>query len=136
MTFYLFVSFLLGEIIVDWMRPATRECVHNNPLIATAILIHHVFNAFLLFGWLIPSTAVRYAHILTVLFTVIYWKWRYNRCDLTVYVNRTCGWNLDEPFYDLLAYVGIKHLPLWNELGHYIVIIVSLAMSVLGILRT
>jgi len=130
----LYLLLLLAEIIVDLMRVETRTCIRSNPHIIAPIIIHHVFNAFLLFGWLIPNVAVSYAHIATVLFTIFYWKWRYNRCDLTVYVNRKCGWNEDEPFYDLLAYFGVKHLPMWNEIGHYVVIVGALMMSVLRIL--
>ena len=129
----LFYLLLLAEVFVDFMRDETRTCMLSNPYIIAPILIHHVFNAFLLFGWLIPNVAVSYIHIFTVFFTIFYWKWRYNRCDLTMYVNRICRWNKDEPFYDLLAYFGVKRLPMWNEIGHYGIILRALLMSVFRI---
>ena len=129
---FIFLLILTVEIVVDLMREKTRACMRTtSPHVLALILIHHAMNVFLLFGWLFRSPLLRYAHIATVVGVAIHWKTNGNRCELTRYVNRACGWNYDEPFYDLLAFTGVKQLPYWRTHIHYLVIFVALGLSLM-----
>lgn len=125
---FLFVFILLLELLFAFRNYQTSACIKNRQVLY-ALLLHHIGNSFLLYGWLFSNKLLLMLHILTVIGIAIYWKLNNNRCDLTIYINRMCGYPEDRPFHDLLDIIGLKELPMWNELGHYIFIMVGMLVS-------
>lgn len=124
----LFVFILLLELLLAFNNYQSSSCIHNREVLY-ALILHHIGNCFLLYGWLFSIRWILILHILTVIGIGIYWKLNNNRCDLTIYINKMCGYPEDRPFHDLLDIMELKELPMWNELGHYIFIFVGLLIS-------
>ena len=129
-----FVFILLLELILAFHNYQTSACI-NNKNVLYALLLHHVGNCFLLYGWIFSIKWILWLHILTVIGIAIYWKLNNNRCDLTIYINRMCGYPEDRPFHDLLDIIGLKELPLWNKVGHYLFILMGGLISIWKIHR-
>lgn len=125
----LFVFILLLEVLLAFSNYQIRTCINRDEKALYLLLLHHVGNCFLLYGWLFSNKMILLLHILTVIGTAIYWKLNNNRCDLTIYINRKCGFPEYAPFHDLLDMSGLKGLKLWNEIGHYIFIILGCVIS-------
>lgn len=131
----LFIFIVILEIFIDAFNTQTYTCIINtqntNPSTALLILFHHISNCFLLYGWLINNRIVAILHLVIVIFTMLHWKLNRNRCALTVKVNQQCGWNENKPFHDILDELGLKRIPAWNELWHYVFIIVGAGISIM-----
>jgi len=80
---------------------------------------------FLLIGWIFNFKQILLLHIIIVIGTIIYWTITQHLCDLTVYVNKLCGWEEKQSFNDLLNIFGIKKIKWWNNIWHYFVIIIA-----------
>ena len=118
----LFISIILLEITLNLTRPKTTECIKKHPCALFSLIVHHIANCFLLYGWILNNIPLLSIHILVCVSTIIYWITNSNLCDITVYVNRICGWDNKEPFHDLIYFLGFKKIPLWNSLWHYILV--------------
>jgi hypothetical protein len=103
--------------------------MRSNMAATLLIILHHLSNCFLLYGWIINNHIVSALHILVVLFTILHWRFNRNRCALTVKVNQQCGWDENKPFHDILDAIGLKRLPAWNEIWHYVFIAVGAGIS-------
>ena len=130
-----FLYYFIIDTIVDIIHPITKTCINNNSVVFFILLLHHLISCFLLIGWIFKSKSILLLHILTVVITCIYWFYNRNLCDLTVYVNKKCGWNVDQPFNDLLHFIGIKKVKGWNEFWHYIVIIIGSIISLYKLIK-
>jgi hypothetical protein len=126
----LFVFILLLEVFLAFSKSQIKTCVNKDKNALYLLLLHHVGNCFLLYGWLFSNKVILLLHIFTVIGTAIYWKVNNNRCDLTIYINRECGFPENAPFHDLLDMSGLKSVPMWNEIGHYIFIVLGCLISV------
>lgn len=129
-----FVFILLLELLLALSSYQNTPCIHNREVLY-ALILHHIGNCFLLYGWLFSVKWILLLHILTVIGVFVYWKLNDNQCDLTIYINRKCGFPEDKPFHDLLDIIGLKELPMWNEVGHYIFILLGAATSAWKIWR-
>lgn len=118
----LFISIILLEITLNLTRLKTTECIKKHPYILFSLILHHIANCFLLYGWILNNITVLSIHVLVCVSTIIYWITNSNLCDITVYVNRICGWDNKEPFHDLIYFFGFKKIPRWNSLWHYILV--------------
>lgn len=119
------ITILILEIVLDFTNKKTYNCINKKPKIAKVLLLHHILNVFLMYGWLFDDKKINVIHILVVIGIIFYWKFNENKCNMTVEVNRECLWNEDEPFNDLLNMIGLKKLPMWNEIIHYLIIIIG-----------
>lgn len=126
----LFISIILLEITLNLTRPDTMKCIKSNPKSLFWLIFHHIANCFLLYGWILNNITLLSIHVLVCLSTIIYWIINSNLCDITVYVNRICGWNDNEPFHDLIYMTGLKKFPLWNNLWHYILVLIISCISI------
>ncbi len=124
-----FIFIVLLEILLDFTSEKTLACIKEHPYVIYILIIHHIGNCFLLYAWLFSNKYILSLHVLTVLGTTIYWYFNNNRCDITVDVNKICGWHKDKPFRDLLDIIGIKKIVLWNEVWHYLFIIIGGSIS-------
>lgn len=122
---FVFLFIVLLEILLDFTTKPTSLCIKEQPYIIYILTLHHVGNCFLLYAWLFNNKYILLLHIMTVLVTTIYWYFNENRCDITIDVNKLCGWNKDKPFRDLLDMSGLKKVALWNEVWHYLFIIIG-----------
>lgn len=119
--FLLFIS--LVSLILDLQDENTSKCVDSHHEILYVLVIHHIFDTFLYFGWLFNEKIILLIYILTVIFIMIYWILNANRCDMTLYVDKICGWNNDVMFNDFFARFGLKSYDLWNNFGNYLLLI-------------
>jgi hypothetical protein len=128
MTIYFIYYFVLNTIF-DIFSKDSIICIRNHPKILFILILHHFLSSFLLVGWLLQYKPLLLLHIFVVIGTIIYWRQNENLCGLTTYVNNICGWNQEKPFHDLLDIIGLKKLKSWNEMGHYIFIIIGASIS-------
>lgn len=126
----LFILILLFEIVLNFSMTKTLECIRHHQNVAVLLILHHISNCFLNYGWLFNNRIILIIHVLTCISTLIYWATNSNLCDFTVYVNKICKWNEKAPFNDLLYMSGVKSLPLWNKIWHYIFVILSGTISI------
>lgn len=126
----LLILIILLEIILDFSTSDTMICIKNHPKIIFRLALHHIINCFLLYGWILDNPILLLIHILIAISVVIYWLLNSNLCDLTVDVNETCGWKKDSPFKDLLYMSGIKSIPNWNRLWHYVLVLIVASISI------
>lgn len=132
----LFILIILLEIILDFSTVDTIKCINFHPIIIYRLILHHITNCFLLYGWIFDNAILLLIHILNAISVVIYWLSNSNLCDLTVNVNDICGWKKDAPFKDLLYMSGIKSIPNWNILWHYVLILLLAFISVYKLIFT
>jgi hypothetical protein len=130
-----FIFFFIIDTLIDILNPLTLECIKNNASVLLLLIFHHFISCFILLGWIFYSKSVLLLHILTVIFTSIYWFYNKNLCDLTVHVNNKCGWNKNQPFNDILHHIGIKKVRGWNEFWHYIIIIIGSIISLYKLIK-
>lgn len=124
------IFIVLFEIILNFSTSDTIECIKNHPEIISKLVIHHIFNCFLLYGWLLDNSILLLVHVTTSISTIIYWLSNSNLCDLTVNVNDVCRWKKNAPFKDLLYMSGIKSIANWNSFWHYILVVGVASISV------
>ena len=125
---YFFYYFLL-DTLVDILHPSSKLCINNNPQVLFILVLHHFINCFLLVGWIFNSKSMLLLHFIIVIGTIIYWGINDHLCDLTVYVNKLCGWDEKQSFNDLLNIIGIKKIKSWNKFWHYLVIAFAACIS-------
>ena len=124
MIFY-FLYYFIIDTIVDIIQPITKTCINNNHVVFYILLLHHFISCFLIAGWIFNYKPILLLHFIIVISTIFYWFFNNNLCDLTVYVNKLCGWNENQPFNDLLNVIGLKKIKAWNEFWHYLLIIIG-----------
>jgi len=134
MTLY-FIYYFLFNTILDVFSPASKNCIQKHPKILFILILHHFLSSFLMVGWLLQFKPLLLLHIFVVIGTIIYWKQNENLCGLTIYVNNICGWNHEKPFHDILDIIRLKKLKVWNEIGHYIFIIIGACISLYKIIK-
>lgn len=125
----IFIIIVLLEIILDFITEPTASCIKEHHYAIYILITHHIGNCFLLYAWLFSNKYILFLHVVTVLVTIIYWYFNNNRCDITVDVNKICGWHKDKPFRDLLDMSGLKKIALWNEVWHYLFILIGALIS-------
>lgn len=130
-----FIYYFILDTILDIFSYNTIQCIKSHPRVLPILIYHHLISCFILAGWLFNFTPILLVHILAVIGTIIYWRYNDNLCDLTVYVNKICGWNEIKPFHDLLDIIGLKRLKTWNELGHYLFILSGACISLYKIIN-
>jgi len=126
----LFISIILLEIIINITTSKTTECIKSNPIVLFWLVLHHITNCFLLYGWILNNISLLSIHVLVCVSTIIYWITNSNLCHITVYVNRICGWDEKDPFHDLIYMTGLKQFPIWNNLWHYILVLLFASISI------
>lgn len=127
----LFTLIISLETLVDLLNKHTSKCIINSQKhILELLIFHHISSGFLLYGWLFNNKILLSLHIITVLVTAIHWITNNNKCALTVYINNECDWPENKPFHDILDMIGLKQIKSWNELWHYVFIILGMFISV------
>lgn len=118
-----FTVIVFIEVVLNFTRPNAKDCLLNQPDVLTTLILHHIANYFLLFGWTFNDTRILIFHFICCLSSVIYWMMNKHFCHVTVFVNEKCNWDKEEPFRDILYYSGIKSTKLWKEKRlHYVII--------------
>lgn len=130
MTSLLFIYYFILDTIQDIFSKLTMNCIRAHPHVLPFLILHHFLSGFLLGGWLFNYKPILFLHILVVIGIIIYWRNNNNRCELTIYVNKQCGWNHDKPFNDLLNLIGLKKMKDWNEYYHYLFILLGASISI------
>lgn len=134
MIVYLIYFFLLN-IIFDLLSSKTSLCILNKPNVLYILLFHHVINSFILLGCFFNNLSILLFHFIIIIITIIYWMYNKNYCDLTLLVNKMCGWKEDLPFNDIFNIVGLKKIKQWNEFWHYLIIMISGIISFSKIIK-
>lgn len=119
----IFVFIVILEITLDFMISPTIECIKKSPNVGFWVILHHITNCFLLYGWIFNNVLLLKLHIFICLVTTFHWIINSHLCDLTVYVNEACGWEETAPFRDLLYMIGIKTNPYVSIIWYYMLVI-------------
>jgi len=104
---YLFLLFYFINLILDLRSSRTVECIKNHKSVLFILILHHLFDTFCFFGWLLsPLLFLKlYLVIISVLLLYLF----YNRyCHVTRLVNNICGWNRYDLFNDIFLKLGMK----------------------------
>jgi hypothetical protein len=130
-----FIYYFLLDTFLDILHPITNKCINNHPRVFFILLFHHFISCFLLGGWIFNYKPIILLHFISVIFTIIYWFLNKNLCDLTIHVNKICGWDENQSFNDLLNMIGLKQIKSWNEFWHYIIILVGGFISICKLMK-
>jgi hypothetical protein len=117
--------------IIDIISPPKdryKKCV-NKLKFHIITLIHHIFNIYLQFGWLLNNLYLLIFYIFINLGTLLHWNSNNNYCFLTQLINKMCNIPINEYFRDIWYFLGIKNLKNYDIL-HYIYLIITLFISI------
>lgn len=123
------ILFTLSVIIDIILTSTTRECIISQNdnidriIIIFHLLLHHFFNTFLNFGWLIDNFYIHIIHIITCIIIIIYWANNNYKCDYTIYVNKLCNWHKDKYFNDIFEIIGVKKYTIWHTIIHPLILL-------------
>lgn len=126
---YVLALIILLEITLNFTRQDTRAHIKEHPKIIPYLVIHHIANCFLLYGWILNNTFMLIFHALCCVFIIIYWHTN-KYCQLTVHVNKIVGTDDSEPFKDILYMLGFKSIPLWNVVWNHVLVIAIAFISI------
>ena len=99
------------------------------------LFLHHLLNIFANFGWITTSKPILYLYIFAPIVTAFHWITNNGKCSLTEDYNRLCGLPTDLPFNDVFNLIGFKKYPLWNTVGHYLYLLISLIICMFKIMH-
>jgi len=94
------------------------------------LFIHHCLSIFLHFGWLSSDPLILKLYLMVPLITMVHWLLNRNRCMATEQYNIECNLPKDEPFNDIINLVGLKRYSWWNNVGHYVYLILAFMIAV------
>jgi hypothetical protein len=120
-----FIYFFILNIILDLQTSKTSLCIVNHPYILIILILHHLINSFILLGCFFNNNLILLFHFIIIIITIIYWIFNKNYCDLTLFVNKICGWEKNVPFNDIFNILGFKKIKKWNEFWHFFIIIIA-----------
>ncbi len=102
----LLTYFLIGlvEYIVDIK---TSKFIYK-PQHHIGLLLHHIFNIFLYFGWLTNNKDILKIIIYFPIITIIAWKINNDKCIFTELINKYYG--NQKYFNDFINVIGLKKL--------------------------
>lgn len=126
---------ILVEILLNFTRPNAVDCLLKNPLLLIILAIHHVTNAFLLYGWLFNDKILLSIHIFFCVSIMAYWKFNKGFCHATLYVNEKCNWDKTDLLRDVLYYSGLKQSKLWKKELHYVIITLLCSISIYKLVK-
>ena len=136
MWWIIFIFVILLELILNFMRPNAIEELLNKPITLIILILHHIANGFLLYGWLFDNTIILITHVICCLFIMIYWSLNNGLCHLTVYVNEKCNWDKNHHLMDMLYFSGLKSTTYWKEKKiHYLIVFVLGIISLYKIIH-
>jgi hypothetical protein len=98
-------------------------------------IIHHIYNIFLLTGWLSNDINILSIYVVVNLLNAYHWLTNRDLCGLTEYTNKMCNIKHDEYFRDILYILGIKKID--NYVTYrYIYVILSTIIAIYKIRKT
>ena len=134
-SFILYTTFIgIIAYFIDILSPPKnryKKC-NKNLYFHILILIHHIFNIYLQFGWLSNNIILLLFYSFINIFTLLHWSSNNNYCFLTQIINNMCNIPINEYFRDIWYFLGIKNLKNYDTL-HYIYLIITLFISIFKI---
>ena len=130
----LFVLLILISIIMDIRDKKTRDCLlqvskEKRIKLISILIFHHIINIFANFGWLFDHPVLLSFYIISPVFMLIYWKMNNNKCDVTLWANKICGWEGDTYFNDLFNIIGLKQYEMWHSFYHKVFLGVGMSIA-------
>ena len=95
------------------------------------LFIHHLSNVFLHFGWLSSDPVILKLYLIAPVVTMAHWIANNNRCMVTEQYNIACNLPKETPFNDLINLVGLKKYKCWNNVGHYLYLILAFFIALI-----
>lgn len=129
----LFIGLILLSIVLDITHKKTRKCMSTSRQTSKLLFIlvlHHILNIFANFGWMLNDKRLLMLYIISPIFMLIYWKLNNNKCDLTVYANKICGWSEDTYFNDFFQLLHFKTYDSWNNIYHKIFLGIGVCIAI------
>lgn len=131
----IFIILLILAIYVDLFSTKTIQCLKGKNSsdklqIILVLILHHMLNIFANFGFLLNNKKLLTVYIISPLFMLWYWSVNKNKCDLTVAVNKMCGWNESDYFNDFFNILGFKKYKSWEEIWHKVFIAGGISIGI------
>lgn len=102
---------LYGLQIGLTIRPFTKSCLSLDFERWVIYLGHHLFDVFLVWSFLFLTKPIEFlAHFLLAIGVAIHWATNNNECELTVYMNKLCGYPADQWLDSIKNKLGLRSI--------------------------
>jgi hypothetical protein len=128
---YIGICVYIVDIITS--KGLYKKCINRIDFHIISI-IHHIYNIFLLTGWLSNNINILCIYIIVNLLTAYHWFTNDNLCVLTEYTNKMCNIKEDEYFRDILYIIGVKKVDNY-VMYRYIYVILSTIIAIYKIIN-
>ncbi len=130
-----FILLIIISICLDLKSKKTNQCYvsleYNDKIkLLNLLIIHHIVNIFANFGWLLNNKYILYLYIISPFFMLTYWSMNNNKCDLTLWANKICGWTGDKYFNDIFNIIGLKEIESWHKVYHKIFLALGVCIAI------
>ena len=136
-----FVALIVVSIFLDLKDKKTNECIkklstREQAKLVAILIFHHIINIFANFGYLLSNKILLTLYIFAPVLMISYWKLNGDKCDVTLWANKICGWNGDKYFNDLFNIVGLKQHEWWHQYGHTVYSIAGITYAIYKLQKT
>lgn len=128
-----FLFILCINIVFDMLSKKTSQCYTTSPRrikIIGLILLHHIINIFVNFGWLFYSPILLILYIISIPVMYIHWYLNNNKCKVTSQMNNMCSWDEHTYFNDIFNMLGFKKYENWDKIYHNVFIGIGLSIAI------
>jgi hypothetical protein len=128
---FLFILFI--NIAFDMLSKKTSQCYTTSPKpikIVCLLLLHHIINVFVNFGWLLYSPILLVLYIISIPVMYVHWYLNNNTCKVTTQMNNMCGWSENTYFNDIFNILGFKKYENWDKIYHNVFIGIGISIAI------
>lgn len=128
---FLFILFI--NIACDMLSKKTSQCYTTSPnrtKIISLLILHHIINVFVNFGWLFYSPILLVLYIISIPVMYIHWYLNNNTCKVTTDMNKMCGWDEHTYFNDIFNILGFKKYENWDKIYHNVFIGLGISIAI------
>ena len=128
-----FLFLLSINIAFDMVSKKTYHCYTTSSRsikIIILLLLHHIVNVFVNFGWLFYSPILLMLYIISIPSMYIHWYLNNNTCKITNDMNKMCGWADNTYFNDIFNILGFKKYENWDKIYHNVFIGLGISIAI------
>lgn len=131
--YFIYVGIVIYIIDIVTSNNIYNSCIDNIDFHIISI-IHHIYNIFLLTGWLSNNKNILLIYLVVNLLNTYHWITNKDLCGLTEYTNKMCNIKQEEYFRDIIYILGIKKIKNY-VLYRYIYVIISTMIAIYKIIN-
>jgi hypothetical protein len=122
---FLIIFLLQIALTFEYMR---KTCKSNTLYLWLLYITHHLLDVFLFWSFLFLTTKAEFSiHLISLIIMSIHWISYGNKCILTVFMNRECGYPEEKWLDSLKNMLGIRNI---SEYFHFIWVFILAAQDI------